>query len=252
MVVSASCATSVRAQADVRRADVEAAVETVLESADFRHLRARPRDQQADDYQILPQWIEDFFEWLDDLLSGSSSSGGSSSVGSAGLGGALQVFMWCAIALILGLSAWLILRGVVDRAPRSEPAGLEDAVDIDGALALTGPPGELPASEYLRRARECAERGDFRLGVRLLLLGGMSWVERSGFIRFRKGLTNRDYLRATRRRPECRHAFGTIARRFEEIFFGRREPTAERFEECLQGFQDAFDEEPETSYSMDD
>ncbi|MFM7055580.1 MAG: hypothetical protein ACKO2P_01520 [Planctomycetota bacterium] len=63
------------------------------------------------------------------------------------------------------------------------------------AADITAPPGELPAATYEGRARRYAADGNYRMAIRELLLGSMSWIERAGLIRYRRGLTNRDYVR---------------------------------------------------------
>ncbi|MBN2489875.1 MAG: DUF4129 domain-containing protein, partial [Planctomycetes bacterium] len=78
---------------------------------------------------------------------------------------------------------------------------------------------------------------DYRTAIAQLLLGGMSWLERAGAIRFRKGLVNRDYLRAAGRHPEFRSGLHAIVGHFEETHFGRRAATPERFATCLDHFR---------------
>ena len=118
----------------------------------------------------------------------------------------------------------------------------------DGALQVAGkllrdvttPPGELAVSSYEQNALHFAQQGDFRAAIRELLLGSMSWIERAGMIRFRKGLTNRDYLRAVWNRNAQRDAYRTTANEFELIYFGRRRATEEKFQKCLTQFQGAL------------
>ncbi len=88
-----------------------------------------------------------------------------------------------------------------------------------------------------------ARDGNYRLAIRELLLGSMSWIERAGLIRYRKGLTNRDYVRSVWARMDKREAYLMTATQFEYVFFGRRVPTAEMFEQCLTSFRGAFREE---------
>ena len=116
----------------------------------------------------------------------------------------------------------------------------------DGQNILTDvlvPPGELAASTYETRAVHLASSGNYRAAIRELLLGSMSWIERAGMIRYRRGLTNRDYVRAVWRRQDKREAYLATAVNFEYVFFGRRLPTAEMFDSCLTSFRGAFREE---------
>ena len=103
---------------------------------------------------------------------------------------------------------------------------------------------------YESRALRLAAGGDYRAAIRELLLGSMSWLERSALIRFRRGLTNRDYYRSIWRRPEKRQAWIATASQFELVYFGRRQPTQEMFETCLIEFQGAFREEESPTVSV--
>ena len=99
-------------------------------------------------------------------------------------------------------------------------------------------PGELSPDEFWRRAMEHAGKRRFKEGVRELLLGAMSATERRGLIRFRRGLTNRDYLYSVR--GPARESFRNIATVFEQVYFGRREATSESFREVSQEYQKSF------------
>jgi hypothetical protein len=138
---------------------------------------------------------------------------------------------------ILGLLAAVIVRGILNRVPNQAwrvQGGPEEG------LAVMTPPGELPADEYVRRAMQYAAAGDHKAAIRELLLGTMSWIERAGLIRFRRGLSNRDYLRAVWRRPASRDSMSGIVDAFDRTYFGRRTATAEVFENCLELYRRGF------------
>jgi hypothetical protein len=71
--------------------------------------------------------------------------------------------------------------------------------------------------------------------MRELLLGAMSASERRGLIRFRRGLTNRDYFFSVR--GPARESFGFIASAFEHVYFGRREATPDAFRDSCRAYQ---------------
>ncbi len=98
-------------------------------------------------------------------------------------------------------------------------------------------PTESPWEALLGQGKEQAAKGDFAMAITTLLFGSMSWAESGGWIRYRVGLTNRDYVRALRGDRVARDAFATIARTFEEVVFGRREATPERYQACLVAFE---------------
>ena len=160
-----------------------------------------------------------------------------------GLGGLANVFVIAVIVVIvmvLIVIAAMIVKST-DAKKRNREGLLSDSEDI--LSDVTTPPGELAASTYESRAIQFASTGNYRAAIRELLLGSMSWIERAGLIRYRKGLTNRDYARSVWRRGDKREGYLTTAMQFELVYFGRRNPTAEMFASCLTSFQGAFHEE---------
>ena len=156
--------------------------------------------------------------------------------------------LYLGLAALIVVTIWIIATLV----RRADPGRRldRDALfgdDLNGVTDLAVPPGELAASTYETRAIQMAKDGNYRLAVRELLIGGMSWIERAGLIRFRKGLTNRDYVRAIWRQPERREAYEQTAREFERIYFGRRDATEDSFENCLRLFQESFREDEKTT-----
>ena len=66
----------------------------------------------------------------------------------------------------------------------------------------------------------------------------MSATERRGLIRYRRGLTNRDYIWAAR--GAMRESLRTIVATFELIYFGRRDATAESYLACTRAYGKSF------------
>lgn len=250
---------------------IDRAGEQVMNGHDFRSVRRRVlekvevKDLDRGFLKEALSWvgsgirsvfeaIGDFFRWL---FSGwgrnrstgpppapaplsplpSSSGSGFSMPDLAGLG---TVLIFISVAAVIFVLIGLIVKSIDARRKKSE--GLLD--ELGDALAdVTTPPGELAASTYEGRALQMARDGNYRSAIRELLLGSMSWIERAGLIRYRKGLTNRDYVRSVWRRLDKREAYMLTATQFEYVFFGRRAPTAEMFEQCLTSFRGAFREE---------
>ena len=192
--------------------------------------------------------IGNFFEWL---FSGLRSPRGttrpppaqnssSSGFGFLGISDLLTTLAIVAIIAILIVIIAMVVKSI-DAKKQKRESLLSDLSDVLSDVVT--PPGDLAASTYESRAINLAATGDHRAAIRELLLGSMSWIERAGLIRYRKGLTNRDYLRCVWRRQDKRNAFLTTATQFEYVFFGRRNPTAEMFEQCLASFRGAFREE---------
>lgn len=203
--------------------------------------------------------IGNFFRWLFSGFSGPARRGpapASSSPPAAsgdfdfGLGGLANLFVIVVIAvilLVLIVIAVMIVKSI-DAKKKNREGLLSDSEDMHSDITV--PPGELSASTYESRAMQLASQGDYRAAIRELLLGSMSWIERAGLIRYRKGLTNRDYVRAVWRRQEKRNGFLTTASQFEFVYFGRRVPTEEMFQLCLNSFQGAFREEEAPSAAV--
>jgi hypothetical protein len=146
----------------------------------------------------------------------------------------VQWLVYVALAAVL---VWIV--ALVVRLRRGS-TGKDLASPAASELEATSSPGEQAPDEYLRQASAHARAGRHREAIRFLLLGAMSAIERRGLIRPRKGLTNGDYLRAVRREPPLAGPLEGIVRAFDEIHFGRRAATPERFEECLRGYRAGF------------
>ena len=82
----------------------------------------------------------------------------------------------------------------------------------------------------------------FREAIGQLILGAMSTTERSGLIRFRRGLTHRDYLRALRGRTRPHDGLRTIVGVYEPICFGRRPAQIDHYRTSLDGYETGFRE----------
>ncbi len=247
---------------------IDSAGDSVMNKNEFRSLRRRLLETTESDVESGEQgflsrsltWMGDKIrsgfqaigDFIDGLFSGGGGGGGGTvpartpvnTGGSSGgldfsLGQILPILAIIAILIILVLIVTMIMKRVDMK--KRQTGLLADSADMFSDVET--PPGELAASTYESRAMQLAAIGDYRAAIRELLLGGMSWIERAGMIRYRKGLTNRDYVRAVWRRTEKRDAYIMTATQFELVFFGRREPTAVMFEMCLDSFRGAFREE---------
>lgn len=156
------------------------------------------------------------------------------------IGIVFHMLAWICLGIVCGLIMFLVAKALLTY---EWPTGgrefsdggmqaLEETADVS--------PGELPADVYLAQAHELAAQGRYREATAQLLLGAMSHIERSGLIRYRRGLTYRDYLRAVRRDDRSREAFRGMVRIYEPLGFGRREPRAEHFEQSLAHYETGF------------
>ncbi len=204
-------------------------IEEILASPDFRRLRVEAPQKPSE--AELPEWLRKFFEWLGNLL-------GKAGWAISGLGPILQALAYTALAAICVLIIWLVVKAVNRYRARYATGQLARRGYEEGEADI--PPGDLPADEYLRRAAELAEKGMFREAIGQLILGAMSFTERSGLIRFRRGLTYRDYLRALRGRNEPHQALRTIVGVYQPIGFGRRPAHYDHYRTSLDGYETGF------------
>jgi hypothetical protein len=149
----------------------------------------------------------------------------------------LQILAYAILLLVVGGIVWLAIIALKSYEKRGRPAQRANEAFEEGSAEL--PPGDTPAEVYLAHARRLAAEGRFREAIAQLLLGAMSDIERSGLIRFRRGLTYRDYFRALRGRPQ-QEAWRTIVSIYEPICFGRRIASADHFQRSLAQFEAGF------------
>lgn len=159
----------------------------------------------------------------------------------SGIGTLVTGIFWIVIAAVALAMIYFIVKAFLDR---DTSKNIKD----EKSLAVSQmpeeeperPPGEIPADVYITRARELAAQGLYNEAVAQLLLGAMSKIERAGFIKYRRGLTNRDYMRAIRSKQGPHQAFRLIVRTYEPIGFGRRNANATHFEKSLLGYEQGF------------
>lgn len=213
--------------------DVQQAVSDVLADPEFRHLREKDDAASEDGFNRddLPQWLRNFLDWL--VRDESEPDEPSNTFSLAG------VLYYVALAA-LAVALIVLLVAIVRSADQRTASDSMNFSADEEAIVPTQPPGDIPANEYERRALAAAQLGDFRGALRELVLGSMSWTERAGLIRYRRGLTNRDYVRAVWRMIERRESLLQIVAAFERVFYGRRMADGATFESCLVEFRKSF------------
>lgn len=253
--------------ADISSDSIRDAANRVMQQHDYRSVRRRVLENApADDSNArdgflvrtlsnMAESVGDFLEWVFSGLfrprntrQGPVNTAPQSSPPPASSGSGLNlsigsVFLYAGLAVLVVAAIWIIATVINKRDGTRQLDSRDLFGDDEGISDLSVPPGELAASTYESRAIQMAREGNYRSAIRELLIGSMSWIERAGLIRFRKGLTNRDYIRAVWRQENRRDAYGRTAIEFEKIYFGRRTATQEVFEQCLQSFQGSFREE---------
>ncbi|MBN2343106.1 MAG: DUF4129 domain-containing protein [Deltaproteobacteria bacterium] len=89
------------------------------------------------------------------------------------------------------------------------------------------------ADDLLSRAREAAVRGDFKAAVGFIYLSAISALSKNGYVALERSTTNWHIVQQTRTNGGPTQAVDRVIRHFEDLFFGNREATRERYDDCL-------------------
>ncbi len=242
------------ARADLSREDrqIRDSAELILERPEFRHFKRRsgpvvesaspqemPSSSGSGDGNGRPQ--DDELQRDRERPNPPSSPSESSSRSSFGsglgslFGGLFQVMAYIIVGAVVILLVVLLVRALMgmERVRKAE----DDEEIEENILEPDKAPGDLPTDIYVDRARKLAAEGRFHEAIAQLLLGAMSFIERSERIRFRRGLTLRDYQRAVINNDNQYDALKSMVQVYEPIGFGRRTPTETHFESTLSGYE---------------
>lgn len=220
---------------DVQRDDaqIQKIVREVLTDPEYRHLLRTQVQKTAKDDR-MPDWLRNLLEWL----FGAKASQSNDTDPVSGLGDIVFYLVIAVLAVLFAVALFSILKRSAASRPEDSPLELDEE-----AINPSQPPGDQPTDAYERRALAAAQAGDYRSALRELVRGSMSWAERAGLIRYRLGLTNRDYIRAVWRFAPRRESLLLIVAEFEKVFYGRRVADATTFDVCLQAFRRSFSTE---------
>jgi hypothetical protein len=204
-------------------------VADVMSRPEFSRLRVEPAD--SEEASESPRWLSRLLEWLAQFFDSSETQSPSRPVSWTGI--ELVLYLMAALVVIAVIA--FIFKSVVSARREKKLKSIEEEAHVFRAGKA---PGEDDPQSYWERAQILGDEKEFKRAIRELLLGAMSSLERRGVIRHRRGLTNRDYLRVAR--GAARDSLGTIVRNFDYVYFGRREATADGFEDCCREFQKGF------------
>ncbi|HUA17441.1 MAG TPA: DUF4129 domain-containing protein [Bryobacteraceae bacterium] len=188
--------------------------------------------------QQVGRWVDRFARWLVDKLRGAISVGGPTlPAPNARQLRAVVYALLAAVALLLG---WLLVQAL--RLKRSRPAARATAVvappvDLNSPRLLAD---ERPLEEWLRLARDCQARQEYRLALRALYLAGLAYLAEQSLISIHRSKSNLDYsrelLRKARHQPQLLQTFADNVGVFERTWYGMYDVdlgTLERFEANL-------------------
>lgn len=142
--------------------------------------------------------------------------------------GIVTISLAIVVAVILGYLAWRRWKPWLGR----EGKGKRIAAQLR-ELPLV--PEESPQEDDLLLAAErAAAAGDYRRAIIWLYAYQLTELDRHRVIRLLKGKTNRQYLRELGRQSPVRPLLERTIVTFEEVYFGGRMLTAERYESCYR------------------
>lgn len=163
-------------------------------------------------------------------------------------GGVVSLGVFIVLVLVLGGIIALIVLGLRhwERREKESAEPETDATSDDDPETLITP-GTKSADAWLAAARRAATEGRYDEAIALLLIGSMGHAERAGFIKPRRGLTYRDYLRAVPSTSAWHATLDRLIRAYAPIGFGRREATAESFQQLVEPYEASLAAEPAPS-----
>ena len=201
----------------------------VMSRPEFSQLRVEsPEPQKASE---TPEWLKHLLDWFARTFGNPDKESLSEPIRLPGI----ELVLYAIAGLVFVTAIIFILKSIVStRRERKLDSQHEETRLFRAGEA----PGETDSQQYWQRAQAFGEQKQFNEAIRELLLGAMSSLERRGLVRHRQGLTNRDYLRATR--GAVHQSLLVIASTFEHVYFGRREATADGFHTCSREYQKSF------------
>lgn len=148
------------------------------------------------------------------------------------------LLMYFILFVVLGVITFLIIRAI----RKGNPATMRSAAGTDATQDDTSRqvdriehlPFEVRKKDanLLQEARRCYEAGNYNEAIVYLFSFQLLELDKAHVIRLAKGKTNGQYLRETVRHRPLRSILQQTMNAFEDVFFGNRHLTRERFEGC--------------------
>lgn len=170
----------------------------ILSTSEFQWTEESQTPLQA----WLNSQLERFLRWWYDLLARLLGPALGSGIGSIAVPVISLVILLGALAVALR-SLWFSF------APQ---AALDSDADEDLDL--------ITSTEALRLAEERSQQGDYRSAVRYLYISCLTSLEDRKLLRYDRSLTNREYLRAVKDRPELAATLADLIEVFERVWYG--------------------------------
>ncbi|RKG73948.1 DUF4129 domain-containing protein [Corallococcus exercitus] len=211
------------------RADARAATErarSILARPEFQE-RPEKAPSEPKEEEVPPEagwwrrFIDKLGEWLRDFFKRHDPQPKSRETALPLSGGAAaNVLVVLLVALTLAVLGVVLVS--VLRRKRGDSGAALDVRTVDAAALADNPDHALsrPPEGWAHLADALAAKGEYREAVRNLYLALLSRLHRDGAIHYDETLSNWDYLRAFRGRPEVKAPFRELTRRFDFAWYG--------------------------------
>ncbi|GMU08316.1 DUF4129 domain-containing protein [Corallococcus caeni] len=211
------------------RADARAATDrarSILARPEFQERPEKaPSDPKEEEVPPEPGWwrrfIDKLGEWLKEFFKRHDPQPKSRETALPLSGGAAaDILVVILVALTLAVLGVVLVS--VLRRKRAAPGPALDVRTVDAAALADNPDHALsrPPEGWAHLADALAAKGEYREAVRNLYLALLSRLHRDGAIHYDETLSNWDYLRAFRGRPEVKAPFRELTRRFDFAWYG--------------------------------
>ena len=170
------------------------------------------------------KWLVDWLQKIDRWLRRCFPHRGADGTGDSGWQSSVQTGLFLALAASASILAVLVLRAWRRRQASPRLATAVPVVTAEALLKDEVAADQLPSDEWLALARDLLARGESRLAVRAMFLGGLAHLARGGRLTVARGKSNRDYRRELERKahdlPEVLEAFAESVRAVERVWYG--------------------------------
>ena len=153
----------------------------------------------------------------------------------------LEWVAWIALAAVIGMLLYALIRIFLDRDRRSivgsqleEEQPLHLAADKVEALPFQIDAKE-PPSDLLAEAQRQYAAGNYDQAIVYLYSFQLVELDKQHVIHLTRGKTNRQYLRETQRKSQLGDLLQSTMVAFEDVFFGKHPLSRLRFEQCWSG-----------------
>jgi hypothetical protein len=236
-LLQVSATAEAQARADARAATDRA--RAILARPEFQERPEKVAGDTPADEEPVPsepslwrRFIDKLGAWLKDLFKNHNPRPQSRDTALPVSGGAAaNAVVVVVVALTVAVLGVVLVTLLKRKRAATGPALEVSTVD---AAALAGNPDHAlsrPPEGWAHLADALAARGEYREAVRNLYLALLSRLHRDGAIHYDETLSNWDYLRAFRGRPEVKAPFRELTRRFDFAWYGNTPVGADGYSE---------------------